>query len=379
MIQGTHDLNFCLILFLLIIQTNTHPKIHLSIHSPDQHQTAHMTKRVLGIETSCDDTGVAIYDNEQGLMAHALYSQISTHKEYGGVVPELAARDHIRKVIPLVDAVFKQADCDATTIDAVAYTSGPGLAGALLAGSAVAKGLAFAWNVPTIGVHHMEGHMLAPMLEESPPEFPFVALLVSGGHTLLAEVKGVGQYQILGETLDDAVGEAFDKTAKILGLGYPGGPIISKEAEKGTPGRFTFPRPMIDRPGMDFSFSGLKTFALNTVEKELLDPQTISDIAYAFQDAAVDTLCRKCKRALDHTGSKRLVVAGGVGANLRLREKLTEMMKKTQGEVFYPRIEFCTDNGAMIAYAGAQRLHQAVDDLSFQVKPRWSLEDLPTV
>ena len=338
-----------------------------------------MTKRVLGIETSCDDTGVAIYDNEQGLMAHALYSQISTHKEYGGVVPELAARDHIRKVIPLVDAVFKQADCDATTIDAVAYTSGPGLAGALLAGSAVAKGLAFAWNVPTIGVHHMEGHMLAPMLEESPPEFPFVALLVSGGHTLLAEVKGVGQYQILGETLDDAVGEAFDKTAKILGLGYPGGPIISKEAEKGTPGRFTFPRPMIDRPGMDFSFSGLKTFALNTVEKELLDAQTISDIAYAFQDAAVDTLCRKCKRALDHTGSKRLVVAGGVGANLRLREKLTEMMKKTQGAVFYPRIEFCTDNGAMIAYAGAQRLHQAVDDLSFQVKPRWSLEDLPNV
>ena len=338
-----------------------------------------MTKRVLGIETSCDDTGVAIYDNEQGLMAHALYSQISTHKEYGGVVPELAARDHIRKVIPLVDAVFKQADCDVTTIDAVAYTSGPGLAGALLAGSAVAKGLAFAWNVPTIGVHHMEGHMLAPMLEESPPEFPFVALLVSGGHTLLAEVKGVGQYQILGETLDDAVGEAFDKTAKILGLGYPGGPIISKEAEKGTPGRFTFPRPMIDRPGMDFSFSGLKTFALNTVENELLDPQTISDIAYAFQDAAVDTLCRKCKRALDHTGSKRLVVAGGVGANLRLREKLTEMMKKTQGEVFYPRIEFCTDNGAMIAYAGAQRLHQAVDDLSFQVKPRWSLEDLPNV
>ena len=338
-----------------------------------------MTKRVLGIETSCDDTGVAIYDNEQGLMAHALYSQISTHKEYGGVVPELAARDHIRKVIPLVDAVFKQADCVATTIDAVAYTSGPGLAGALLAGSAVAKGLAFAWNVPTIGVHHMEGHMLAPMLEESPPEFPFVALLVSGGHTLLAEVKGVGQYQILGETLDDAVGEAFDKTAKILGLGYPGGPIISKEAEKGTPGRFTFPRPMIDRPGMDFSFSGLKTFALNTVEKELLDAQTISDIAYAFQDAAVDTLCRKCKRALDHTGSKRLVVAGGVGANLRLREKLTEMMKKTQGAVFYPRIEFCTDNGAMIAYAGAQRLHQAVDDLSFQVKPRWSLEDLPNV
>ncbi len=338
-----------------------------------------MANRVLGIETSCDDTGVAIYDTEKGLLAHALYSQIETHQAYGGVVPELAARDHIRKVIPLVDAVLSKAQCRSETIDAVAYTSGPGLAGALLAGSAVAKGLAFSWDVPTIGVHHMEGHMLAPMLEDEKPEFPFVALLVSGGHTLLAHVKGVGDYSILGQTLDDAVGEAFDKTAKILGLGYPGGPLISKAAENGNQDRFRFPRPMIDRPGMDFSFSGLKTFALNTVEKELIDEQTISDIAYAFQDAAVDTLLIKSKRALIETGCKSLVVAGGVGANLRLREQLRLMTHKLKRNVFYPRIEFCTDNGAMIAYAGAQRLHQSTTDLSFQVKARWSLEDLASI
>ena len=333
--------------------------------------------RVLGIETSCDDTGVAIYDSQQGLLAHALYSQIETHQEYGGVVPELAARDHIRKVIPLVDAVIKQAGCDRETLTGVAYTCGPGLAGALLAGSAVAKGLAFSWGVPAVGVHHMEGHMLAPMLEDNPPDFPFVALLVSGGHTLLAEVKGIGQYTILGQTVDDAVGEAFDKTAKILGLGYPGGPAISKAAEDGDPTRFTFPRPMIDRPGMDFSYSGLKTFALNTVEKEYIDQQTVCDIAYAFQDAAVDTLMIKCKRALLETGAKRLVVAGGVGANTRLRQQLKIMTDKMRCELFYPRIDFCTDNGAMIAYAGSKRLHQAEKDLSFQVKPRWSLEDLP--
>jgi len=338
-----------------------------------------MADRVLGIETSCDDTGVALYDTEQGLLAHVLYSQIKTHQEYGGVVPELAARDHIRKVVPLVDALLEQANCEADSVTAVAYTSGPGLAGALLAGSAVAKGLAFAWGVPAIGVHHMEGHMLAPMLEEHAPEFPFVALLVSGGHTLLAEVQAVGEYKILGQTLDDAVGEAFDKTAKILGLGYPGGPAIARIAEAGQAGRFTFPRPMVDRPGMDFSFSGLKTFALNTVETELLDEQTIADIAYAFQEAAVDTLCIKCKRALDQTECERLVVAGGVGANLRLRQQLKTMMHARNGEVFYPRIQFCTDNGAMIAYAGAQRLHQAQHDLSFQVKPRWSLESLPPI
>ena len=338
--------------------------------------------RVLGIETSCDDTGVAVYDSEHGLLAHALYSQIETHIEYGGVVPELAARDHIRKVIPLVDAVLAKAHCTAKSLDGVAYTSGPGLAGALLAGSAVAKGLAFAWGVPSIGVHHMEGHMLAPMLEDDAPQFPFVALLVSGGHTLLAEVRAIGEYRILGQTLDDAVGEAFDKTAKILGLAYPGGPAVAKAAQFGDPTRFRFPRPMLDRPGMDFSYSGLKTFALTTAQQAAdeqgnLAVQDVYDIAQAFQEAAVETLMRKCRRALQHTGIKRLVVAGGVGANLRLREMLVEMTAEEAAQLFFPRIEFCTDNGAMIAFAGAQRLHQANNDLAFQVKPRWSLEDLP--
>ena len=335
--------------------------------------------RVLGIETSCDDTGVAIYDSQQGLLAHALYSQIETHREYGGVVPELAARDHIRKVIPLVDAVLEKAECTKQSIDGVAYTSGPGLAGALLAGSAVAKGLAFAWNVPAIGVHHMEGHMLAPMLEDNAPEFPFVALLVSGGHTLLAHVSGIGEYKILGQTLDDAVGEAFDKTAKILGLAYPGGPAIAKAAENGNASRFNFPRPMVDRPGMDFSYSGLKTSALNMANKEELDPQTVSDIACSFQEAAVDTLVIKSQRALNATDCKRLVVAGGVGANLRLREQLTKMTEQENYKVYYPRIEFCTDNGAMIALAGSYRMHQATTDLAFQVKPRWSLEEMPAL
>ena len=332
--------------------------------------------RVLGIETSCDDTGVAIYDSRQGLLAHALYSQIETHREYGGVVPELAARDHIRKVIPLVEAVLEKAACSKQSIEGVAYTSGPGLAGALLAGSAVAKGLAFAWNVPAIGVHHMEGHMLAPMLEDEAPEFPFVALLVSGGHTLLAQVNGIGEYKILGQTLDDAVGEAFDKTAKILGLDYPGGPAIAKAAEDGDASRFNFPRPMVDRPGMDFSYSGLKTSALNTAGKQALDPQTVADIACAFQEAAVDTLVIKSRRALQAASCKRLVVAGGVGANLRLREQLTSMAAQENFAVYYPRIEFCTDNGAMIALAGSYRMHQATTDLAFQVKPRWSLEEL---
>ena len=347
----------------------------MSIPSTDLHRSS----RVLGIETSCDDTGVAIYDGQQGLLGHALYSQIKLHAEYGGVVPELAARDHIRKVIPLVDAVLEQANCSTESITAVAYTKGPGLAGALLAGSAVAKGLAFAWGVPSIGVHHMEGHMLAPMLEAKAPEFPFVALLVSGGHCLLAEVKAIGEYQILGQTLDDAVGEAFDKTAKILGLSYPGGPIISKMAEQGKPDRFRFPRPMLNRPGLDFSYSGLKTFALTTAQNNELDEQTVADIAYAFQDAAVETLVVKSKRALEQTNSQRLVVAGGVGANKSLRAELNKMAESKGYKVFYPRLEFCTDNGAMIALAGMLRQSQADDSLGFQVRPRWSLEELPTV
>ncbi len=339
--------------------------------------------RVLGIETSCDDTGVAIYDSELGLLGHVLYSQIKTHQDYGGVVPELAARDHIRKVIPLVDTLFAKTECDAKSLDGVAYTAGPGLAGALLAGSAVAKGLAFAWDRPAVGVHHMEGHMLAPMLEEDAPAFPFIALLVSGGHTLLASVEGVGQYKILGQTLDDAVGEAFDKTAKILGLGYPGGPAIAQVAESGDISRFEFPRPLKNRPGVDFSYSGLKTNVLRTVQAQTkdqdLDEQTVADIAVAFQEAAVDLLVIKSQRALQESGIKRLVVAGGVGANKRLRELLKGMGNDLGVSVYFPRIEFCTDNGAMIAYAGAQRLHQADGDLSFQVKPRWSLEDLPPI
>lgn len=336
--------------------------------------------RILGIETSCDDTGVAVYDSEQGLLSHALYSQIKTHREYGGVVPELAARDHVRKVIPLVDVVLKEASIDASQLDGVAYTSGPGLAGALLAGSAVAKGLAYGWGVPAVGVHHMEGHMLAPMLEENAPDFPFIALLVSGGHTLLAEVEGIGEYQILGQTLDDAVGEAFDKTAKILGLGYPGGPAVAKAALRGDETRFQFPRPMLDRPGLDFSYSGLKTFALTTVEKlGELSEQDIADVAVAFQQAAVEALVVKCKRAMQQTGIHRLVVAGGVGANQHLRAELATLAENMKAELFYPRIEFCTDNGAMIALAGAQRLHQADTSLAFRVRPRWSLEDLSPI
>lgn len=336
--------------------------------------------RILGIETSCDDTGVAVYDSQKGLLGHALYSQIDTHKEYGGVVPELAARDHLRKVVPLVEAVMAESGCEADSIDGVAYTAGPGLAGALLAGAAIAKGIAFAWRVPAIGVHHMEGHMLAPMLEEQSPEFPFIALLVSGGHTLIAEVKGIGEYKILGQTLDDAVGEAFDKTAKLLGLGYPGGPIISKVAAQGDPTRFTFPRPMLTRPNLDFSYSGLKTHALTTVQKlGELSEQDIADVACAFQLAAVDVLVGKTKRALKQTGIKQLVIAGGVGANLHLRSEMKAMTEKYGVELFYPRIEFCTDNGAMIAYAGAQRMHQADSEFAFEVKARWSLEDLPPV
>ena len=284
--------------------------------------------RVLGIETSCDETGIAIYDDEKGLLANQLYSQVKLHADYGGVVPELASRDHVRKTVPLIQAALKEAGLTAKEIDAVAYTAGPGLVGALLVGATVGRSLAFAWNVPAVPVHHMEGHLLAPMLEDNPPAFPFVALLVSGGHTQLISVTGIGQYELLGESIDDAAGEAFDKTAKLLGLDYPGGPMLSKMAAQGKEGRFVFPRPMTDRPGLDFSFSGLKTFAANTIRNNDDDEQTRADIARAFEDAVVDTLMIKCRRALEQTGFKRLVMAGGVSANRTLRAKLAEMMAK---------------------------------------------------
>lgn len=336
--------------------------------------------RILGIETSCDETGIAIYDDEAGLLANQLYSQVKLHADYGGVVPELASRDHVRKTVPLIQAALKEAGLEPQQIDAVAYTAGPGLVGALLVGATIGRALAFAWKVPAVPVHHMEGHLLAPMLEENPPEFPFVALLVSGGHTQLISVTGVGEYALLGESIDDAAGEAFDKTAKLLGLDYPGGPMLSKMAQQGTAGRFTFPRPMTDRPGLDFSFSGLKTFAANTIRANPDDEQTRADIARAFEDAVVDTLSIKCKRALDQTGFKRLVIAGGVSANRTLREQMAIMMQKRGGEVFYARPEFCTDNGAMIAYAGMVRLKGGTRcELSISVRPRWPLAELPAI
>ncbi|MDC2826459.1 tRNA (adenosine(37)-N6)-threonylcarbamoyltransferase complex transferase subunit TsaD [Rodentibacter pneumotropicus] len=341
--------------------------------------------KILGIETSCDETGVAIYDEEKGLIANQLYTQIALHADYGGVVPELASRDHIRKTAPLIQAALAEANLTADQIDGVAYTSGPGLVGALLVGSTIARALAYAWNVPAIGVHHMEGHLLAPMLDENRPHFPFIALLVSGGHTQLVQVEGVGKYNVIGESIDDAAGEAFDKTAKLLGLDYPGGAALSRLAEKGSPSRFNFPRPMTDRPGLDFSFSGLKTFAANTVNQAIkeegeLTAQTKADIAYAFQDAVIDTLAIKCKRALKDTSYQRLVIAGGVSANKKLRETLEKMMKDLKGEVFYPQPQFCTDNGAMIAYTGFLRLKQGqYDELEIEVKPRWPMTELSTI
>ncbi len=338
--------------------------------------------RILGIETSCDETGVAIYDSEQGIVADALYSQVVLHAEYGGVVPELASRDHVRKLLPLVEQVMSEGKCLPSNIDAVAYTSGPGLVGALMVGASVAKSLAYAWGVPSVPVHHMEGHLLAPLLETPAPQAPFVALLVSGGHTQLVNVKAIGDYEILGESVDDAAGEAFDKTAKMLGLGYPGGPRIAEAALKGDASRFRFPRPMTDRPGLDFSFSGLKTFTLNTKDDcvnsiQGLTEQDVADIAWAFQDAVVDTLLIKCKRALKQTGAKRLVMAGGVSANLHLREQLGEMVKKLGAEVFYPQLRYCTDNGAMIAFAGYQRMLAGVEsNLKVQVRARWPLSEL---
>ncbi|MEZ5574008.1 MAG: tRNA (adenosine(37)-N6)-threonylcarbamoyltransferase complex transferase subunit TsaD [Halioglobus sp.] len=337
---------------------------------------------VLGLETSCDETGVALYDTGRGLLAHALFSQVDIHVEYGGVVPELASRDHVRKTLPLVEEVLREAGCAAADIDGVAYTAGPGLAGALMVGATLARGLAWGWGVPVLGVHHMEGHLLAPMLEDEAPQFPFVALLVSGGHTQLVRVDAIGRYRVLGESLDDAAGEAFDKVAKMLGLPYPGGPHVARLAQLGNAQRFDFPRPMVNRPGLDFSFSGLKTYTLNTIADcrvdGVLSEQDRCDIARAFEDAVVATLVIKCRRALQQEELKTLVIAGGVSANTNLRTALDKALAKTGGKVFYPAPVFCTDNGAMIAYAGAQRLQAGqVDDAQTRVRPRWPMEELP--
>jgi N6-L-threonylcarbamoyladenine synthase len=351
--------------------------------------------RVLGLETSCDETGIAVYDSERGLLANTLYSQIELHNQYGGVVPELASRDHVRKILPLTQQTLKDAGLTLKDIDGIAYTAGPGLVGALLVGAAFARSLGWARKIPAIGVHHLEGHLLAVMLEEKKPAFPFLVLLVSGGHTMLIQANAVGDYAILGESLDDAAGEAFDKTAKLLGLPYPGGAALSALAEQGDPTRFSFPRPMTDRPGLDFSFSGLKTAALNVITnhpspaalrastsptrgevKYNCDHQTRADIACAFQAAVVDTLAIKVRRALQQTGLKQVVIAGGVGANTKLRNKLHEVAEQLGGEVYYPRPAFCTDNGAMIAYAGCQRLLlKQHDDLTIKAVARWPLSE----
>jgi len=330
---------------------------------------------VIGIETSCDETAVAIYHGERGLLGHALHSQVALHAIYGGVVPEIASRDHIRHVLPLVRQVMRESDVVTKDLSCVAYTAGPGLLGALLVGAAFGRSFAFGLGIPAIGVHHMEGHLVAALLEPNAPSFPFLALLVSGGHTLLVHAKAMGQYQILGESLDDAVGEAFDKTAKLLGLQYPGGPEISKLAEKGNPDRFHFPRPMLDRPTLDFSFSGLKTHAITTFRSVGNDPAARADIARAFQDAVVDVLSSKCKRALRETGLKHLVVAGGVGANQALRARLHELTLQEGSTVHFPRPTFCVDNGAMIAYAGWLRFCAGERaPLVIQATPRWPIE-----
>jgi N6-L-threonylcarbamoyladenine synthase len=337
-----------------------------------------IVKLILGIESSCDETGIALYHTERGLLAHTLHSQIALHNEYGGVVPELASRDHVRYALPLIRSALQQAECKLNDIDAVAYTQGPGLSGALLVGSSVACALAYTLNIPTIGVHHLEGHLLSPLLSKPAPEFPFIALLVSGGHTQLMQVDGVGRYSLLGESVDDAAGEAFDKSAKLLGLDYPGGALLSKLAQSGTPGRFKLPRPMLHSGDLDFSFSGLKTAVLTLTQKHDLNDQTRADIAHAAQEAIVDVLANKSLTALAQSGLNQLVVAGGVGANQLLRSRFNETIGKRGGKVFYPDLEFCTDNGAMIAFAGAMRLqHQiAQRDYRFNVKPRWDLQEL---
>lgn len=334
---------------------------------------------VLGIETSCDETGVALYDSARGLLAHAVHSQVAMHAEYGGVVPELASRDHVRRLLPLVRDVSARADVRLTALDAIAYTEGPGLAGALLVGASVAEALALALGIPAIGIHHLEGHLVSPLLSRDAPTFPFIALLVSGGHTQLMKVHGVGRYALLGETLDDAAGEAFDKTAQLLGLGYPGGPALAELAERGRTGRLVLPRPMLASGDLDFSFSGLKTAVMTQVRGKALDEQARADVARAFQDAVVDVLVAKSKAAIEQTGLDQLVVAGGVGANRQLRASLDEAAEKSGFRVVYPELELCTDNGAMIALAGALRLAdpaiplQTDSDHSFTVRPRWDL------
>ncbi len=336
---------------------------------------------VLGIETSCDETGIALFDTTRGLLSHTLYSQIAMHSEYGGVVPELASRDHIRRVLPLIKQALHTAQCQLHEINAIAYTQGPGLAGALLVGASIGAALSFALNIPALGIHHLEGHLLSPLLSTPAPSFPFIALLVSGGHTQLMQVDGIGQYTLLGETVDDAAGEAFDKTAKLLGLGYPGGAALSKLAQQGQPGRFKLPRPMLNSGDLNFSFSGLKTAVLTLINKQEITQQTRADIALAFQQAIVEVLTQKSLSALSQTGLTQLVVAGGVGANAQLRQNLSSKATSSGATVFYPELEFCTDNGAMIAFAGAMRLqgapHKAWQPAnSFTVKARWDLETL---
>jgi N6-L-threonylcarbamoyladenine synthase len=334
--------------------------------------------RVLGIETSCDETGVAVFDTDRGLLSHALYSQIALHAEYGGVVPELASRDHVRKLLPLVRQALAEAGLGTADLDGVAYTAGPGLVGALMVGAATGRALAWALDLPAVGVHHMEGHLLAPLLEDPGLAPPFVALLVSGGHTQLVEVAAIGDYRLLGETLDDAAGEAFDKTAKLMGLPYPGGPELARLAESGRPGAFKFSRPMTDRPGLDFSFSGLKTQVLLAWQASDKTPETRADIARGFEDAVIETLAIKCDRALQQTDARTLVVAGGVGANLRLRARLQALAARRGGRVCFPRPEFCTDNGAMIAFAGALRLQAGqAEAAAVTVQPRWDMASLP--
>src|SRR5215471_371361 len=334
---------------------------------------------ILGIETSCDETGAAIYDDSRGLLAHALHSQVALHDQYGGVVPELASRDHIRRLLPLVRSVLRQSGAKESDLGAVAYTQGPGLAGALLVGAAFANSLAFGLRIPAIGVHHLEGHLLSPLLEADPPAFPVVALLVSGGHTQLMRVGGVGDYEMLGETLDDAAGEAFDKTAKLLGLPYPGGPALARLAERGESRRFAFPRPMLERLGktgdLDFSFSGLKTAVVTQLRKQPVDDALRADVAAAFQEAVADVLVAKSRAAIERSGLDRLVVAGGVGANTRLRSLLDAAAARDGFRVFYPALQFCTDNGAMIALAGAMRLRMAPSsrEYRFAIHPRWDL------